>query len=66
MADASEKKTKKIATAHCTHLPLPANTQANPKAKAKECNRQRFISFYVRNYLKIYETYPATFENFVL
>lgn len=43
------KKTKKIATArknskataHCTHLPLPANAQASPKAKSKECNRQR-------------------------
>ncbi|MBK9457824.1 MAG: hypothetical protein IPO24_20755 [Bacteroidetes bacterium] len=50
MADASEKKTKKIATArkisnaitHCTHLPLPAHAPANPKAKPKECNRQRF------------------------
>jgi hypothetical protein len=50
MADASGKKTKKIATArknsnanaHCTHLPLPATAQANPKAKSKECNRQRF------------------------
>lgn len=43
------KKTKKIATAkksdataHCTHLPLLAETQANPKAKSKECNRQLF------------------------
>ena len=34
-----------IANAHCTHLPLIAYTQANPKAKAKECNRQRFINF---------------------
>jgi len=34
---------KSIAIAHCTHLPLPANTRANPKAKSKECNRQRFI-----------------------
>jgi hypothetical protein len=47
MADASGKKTKKIATArknsnataHCTHLPLPAHTQANPKAQSKECNQ---------------------------
>ena len=53
MADASGKKTKKNATArknsnataHCTHLPLPANTQANPKAKSKECNRQRFTKY---------------------
>jgi hypothetical protein len=29
------------APAHCTHLPLLADTQANPKAKSKECNRQR-------------------------
>jgi hypothetical protein len=29
-----------IASAHCTHLPLLADTQANPKAKSKECNRQ--------------------------
>ncbi|MBK7389252.1 MAG: hypothetical protein IPI23_09355 [Bacteroidetes bacterium] len=28
------------ASAHCTHLPLLADTQANPKAKSKECNRQ--------------------------
>lgn len=74
MADATGKKTKKIATAqknsnataHCTHLPLPAHTQAYPKAKAKECNRQRFIPFYVRNYLEIYESYSVTFANFVL
>jgi hypothetical protein len=26
------------ATAHCTHLPLPAHTQINAKAKSKECN----------------------------
>jgi hypothetical protein len=47
----AQKKIKKnanaqknsIAIAHCTHLPLPANTRANPKAKSKECNRQRFI-----------------------
>jgi hypothetical protein len=32
------------ANPHCTHLPLLADTQANPKAKAKECNRQRFIN----------------------
>ncbi len=51
MADASGKKTKKIATArknsnttlYCTHLPLPDHTQAHPKAKSKECNRQRFV-----------------------
>lgn len=51
-ANASKKKlkhryhTKKIkfyANAHCTHLPLPSNAQANPKAKSKECNHQRFI-----------------------
>jgi len=30
------------ATAHCTHLSLLADTQTNPKAKSKECNRQRF------------------------
>jgi len=73
-ADASGKKTKKIATArknsnataHCTHLSLPAHTQANPKAKSKECNRQRFIPYYVGNYLKNYETYSVTFANFVL
>ncbi|MBK6478319.1 MAG: hypothetical protein IPF93_08515 [Saprospiraceae bacterium] len=33
-----------FANAHCTHLPLPAHTQAHPKAKSKECNRQRFIN----------------------
>ncbi len=46
-----QKKNKKMAnarknsnaTAHCTHLPLPATAQANPKAKSKECNRQRFV-----------------------
>jgi hypothetical protein len=32
-----------IASAHCTHLPLLADTQANPKAKSKECNRQRTV-----------------------
>jgi hypothetical protein len=49
-ADASRKKIKKaparkifMATAHCTHLPLPANAQTHPKAKSKECNRQRFV-----------------------
>lgn len=26
-----------IATAYCTHLPLPANAQTQPKAKSKEC-----------------------------
>jgi len=33
------------ANAHCTHLPLLADTQASPKAKSKEkeCNRQRTI-----------------------
>ena len=49
-SDYYRKKTKKIANAqknsnantHCTHLPLPAHTQANPKAKSKECNRQRY------------------------
>ena len=30
------------ATSHCTHLPLLATAQPNPKAKSKECNRQRF------------------------
>jgi len=48
----TEKKIKKnataqknsIANAHCTHLPLLAHTQAHPKAKSKECNRQRFIN----------------------
>jgi hypothetical protein len=36
-------RTKKFyAYAPCTHLPLPSNTQANPKAKSKECNRHRF------------------------
>ena len=30
-----------IATTDCTHLPLLAYTLANPKAKSKECNRQR-------------------------
>ena len=28
-------------TAHCSHLPLPANAQADPKAKAKESNPHR-------------------------
>jgi hypothetical protein len=28
-------------SAHCTHLPLLPDTQANPKAKSKECNPQR-------------------------
>jgi len=32
---------KKYAIPHCTHLSLPTDTQASPKAKAKECNRQR-------------------------
>jgi len=32
---------KKYAIPHCTLLPLPTDTQANSKAKAKECNRQR-------------------------
>jgi len=47
----TQKKIKKKATArkifaaaHCTHLSLPADTQAQPKAKSKECNRQRFKS----------------------
>jgi len=31
------------ATAHCTHLPLLADPQANPKTKSKECNRQRTL-----------------------
>jgi len=26
---------------HCSHLPLLADTQASPKAKSKESNRQR-------------------------
>ena len=30
-----------IASAHCTHLPLLADTQAKLKANSKECNRQR-------------------------
>ncbi len=30
-------------TAHYTHLPLLADTQANPKAKSKECNRHRTL-----------------------
>ena len=34
-----------FANPHCTHLPLPAYAPANPKAKSKECNRQRFINF---------------------
>ena len=42
-ADASEKKLKKmppheknsIATAHCTHLPLPAIAQIQPEGKVK-------------------------------
>ena len=48
-----QKKNKKnataqknsIANAHCTHLPLPSIAQSNPKAKSKECNRQRFNCF---------------------
>jgi hypothetical protein len=32
------------ANTHCTHLSLPANAQADPNAKPKECNRQRFIN----------------------
>ena len=31
------------ANAYCTHLPLLADTQTNPKAKSKECNRQRTV-----------------------
>jgi hypothetical protein len=31
------------ANAHCTHLSLLANAQADPKAKPKECNRQTHI-----------------------
>jgi hypothetical protein len=27
-----------IANTHCTHLPLLAYAQTNPKAKSKECN----------------------------
>ena len=61
-ANASGKKTKKIATArknsnataHCTHLPLPAHAQANAKAKSKECNLQRFEKFSVQNYIFAY------------
>ena len=34
-----------IATTHCTHLSLHANTQAHPKAKSKECNFQRSNSY---------------------
>jgi len=33
------------ANAYCTHLPLLADTQTNPKAKSKECNRQRSNSY---------------------
>ena len=61
----AEKKTKKnaparknsIANAHCTHLPLPANPQANPKAKSKVCNFQRFITLSVTNEITVYESY---------
>jgi hypothetical protein len=35
------KATQKNAIQHCAHLSLPTDTQASPKAKAKECNRQR-------------------------
>jgi hypothetical protein len=49
MADASGKKTKKmppheniLMPPHIAHICLCLPTQkANPKAKAKECNRQR-------------------------
>jgi len=34
-----------IATTHCTHLSLLADTQAHPKAKSKECNFQRSNSY---------------------
>jgi hypothetical protein len=34
-----------MAITHLAHLLLPANTQTNPKAKAKEPNFPRFISF---------------------
>lgn len=34
-----------FATAHLAHLLLPANAQAKRKAKAKEPNFPRFISF---------------------
>jgi hypothetical protein len=61
------KKTKKNATArknsnataHCTHLPLLAHTQAPPKAKSKECNRQRFISSFI-------EYFPFSISIFAL
>lgn len=46
---------KFYANAHCTHLPLPANTQCHPKAKPKECNRQRFIP--LRSKLSLLFTY---------
>jgi hypothetical protein len=32
------------AYAHCTLSPLPTNAQAHPKAKPKECNRQRSVN----------------------
>jgi hypothetical protein len=52
----TEKKIKKNATArknsfanaHCTHLPLPANSQNQPKGKVK---RVQWPTLYFKTYL---------------